>query len=136
MSGVEEGGGEPSSGSTPDKKVIDGVIRAMPYLLDRRPKASDDRYPQILSVTVPNASAVFSKAEFFDPDLRGVSFLAASFTGLPSIISGNPAAAANPIQHLRECRDTRAETHNPCEADILPSRQRTKSAEDRGGHQR
>ena len=52
MSGVEEGGGEPSSGSTPDKKSPDHFSAAEPsWLFMRRPASST-------SITTTNLSHV------------------------------------------------------------------------------
>jgi hypothetical protein len=38
MSGVEEGGGEPSSGNTPDKKSSAGSLPSEPSWLGRKPR--------------------------------------------------------------------------------------------------
>ena len=56
MSGVEEGGGEPSSGSTPDKKSSGGVSRAGALMAHVKAKiALLERSPSYVTTTEKQA---------------------------------------------------------------------------------
>src|SRR5947207_2378231 len=115
MSGVEEGGGEPSSGIPPTKKAPTLYQhRSLHGSFKFRPPTSSaagvDRTPVIILPRRTKASGTFSKITFFLPDAQPdprqeVTIrprkICAFITHAPA---DSPAAAASPARRSPECR--------------------------------
>src|SRR5688572_17667362 len=104
MSGVEEGGGEPSSGSTPDKKSPDGFFTVRSPLGSVAPPGPIDRRLQLLRCY----SRPLQKKCKGICSSRHRQVSPYTLTGEKGFISGNRASAASRAPRWPGSRGTRA----------------------------